>query len=240
MSSTSPAIDESIWPEFESERIETTLLSVELYERRFLSTQAYHQVIHHLIRCASAACLLHREDEAIRLIGRAGARTLEWLTAVRLGRLPASALDHLALTRGLLALTIATLDDDVHTLSTFLQQTAATPAGPVHNARMVAALLVGDAGSFQHAAERADRSDAGLGLPFKRFALALLANDHSAMLHQLRVWLQEKAESTQTLEWGAYNEVPIEVSGALALAERRGHPLRLASNRILTRFRAVA
>ena len=41
-----------------------------------------------------------------------------------------------------------------------------------------------------------------------------------------------------THEWGAYNEVPIEVNGALALADRAGRTVPVASNRVLTRFRA--
>jgi hypothetical protein len=118
-----------------------------------------------------------------------------------------------------------------------LDLTESEPAGAVHNARLAAALIVSDRAQAERSAGLCELSDAGLGLPWKKAALAILAKDEAAFRKAVYSWINEKMEATMTHDWGAYNEVPIEVSGALALAEHGGVPVLLDSNRVLTRFR---
>ncbi len=226
------------WPDYEIDRLAGALMRVDLYEQRYLAVGEYHSVVNHLLRSASAACLSDREDEAIRLIARASTRMDEWVRAVREGRAKAQGFADFACTRGWLAIAIAPSASAEDTARAFLIATAISPPGPAQNARMVAAAVLGESLSVNAAAQGAELSDAGLGLPLKRFILALFAGDEQAMRKAVGTWLDEKMEATMTHEWGAYNEVPIEVSGALALAERRGRPIPLDSNRVLTRFRS--
>ncbi|MBM4365099.1 MAG: hypothetical protein FJ102_02715 [Deltaproteobacteria bacterium] len=227
-----------VWPEYEIDRLAGALMRVDLYEQRYLAVGEYHSVVNHLVRSASAACLSDREDDAIQLIARASARMDEWVRAVREGRAKAQGFSDFACTRGWLAVAIAPSAVAEETARAFLIATAISPPGPAQNARMVAAAVLGEPLSVNAAAQGAELSDAGLGLPLKRFILALFAGDEPAMRKAASNWLDEKMEATMTHEWGAYNEVPIEVSGALALAERRGRPIPLDSNRVLTRFRS--
>lgn len=227
----------SDWPEFELERLSGTLLRVDLYEQRYLAVFEYPNVINHLLRSASAACLSDREDEALKLTQRAARRVEEWMLAVRDGKAKAASLGDLGCTRGFLAVAAAPGPNAVDTARNLLVLTNTAASGPVQNARLVAAAILGDAEAVESAAKGCELSDAGLGLPLRKFVSALFAGDDGAMKKSATTWLQEKMEATMTHEWGAYNEVPIEVSGALALAERRGRPLLLASNRVFTRFR---
>ncbi len=226
------------WPEFELERLAGTLLRVDLYEQRYLAAADYPNIVNHLLRSASAACLSNREDDAVRLIERAAVRTVEWVHAAREGKTRPSSFSDFAFTRGWLAVAIAAPIGTEQATGNFLAMSGWRPAGSVHNARMVVALLAGDPTAAEAATHLAEMGDAGLGAPLKHFVLALITRDDAAMKKSAANWLHEKMEATMTHEWGAYNEVPIEVSGALALAERVGHPLRIASNRLLTRFRA--
>ncbi len=226
------------WPDFEVDRLAGALMRVDLYEQRYLAVGEYHSVVNHLLRSASAACLSDREDEAVRLVARAANRMDEWVRAVREGKVKGTAFADLACTRGWLAVAVAPSAVSEESARSFLVATAVAPPGPVQNARMVAATILGEPLSINAAAGGAELTDAGLGLPLKRFVLALLAGDEPVMRKCIHTWLVEKMEATMTHEWGAYNEVPIEVSGALALAERRGCPLPIKSNRVLTRFRA--
>ncbi|MDP2314007.1 MAG: hypothetical protein Q8P41_13955 [Pseudomonadota bacterium] len=230
----------TLWPDVDSERLSGVLLRVDLYENRYLAVAEYHNVVNHLVRTASAACLLDREPEALALIDRAGRRMGEWIAAVGEGRVKPGTYADFAATRGLLVLALAPAErhDAAHeSARTFLRQTADAPAGSVHNARLAAAALVQDAAALQAAARSCELSDAGLGLPWRRFATALDAGDAVACAKSAQNWLREKMEATHTNEWGAYNEIPIEVSAALALAEQRGLGLKLTSNRILTGLR---
>lgn len=226
----------SKWPDVDDERLTATLLRVGLNEGRHLAAREYPAVVNHLLRSASAACLLDREDEALALIARAGQRMAEWTEMAGSG-LKVPGFGDLAATRGLLVLAFAP-DEARRTAEEFLALTEGLPPGPVHNARLAAAMVVGDAAALQAAARGCELSDAGLGLPWKRLALAVDAGDAVAAGRAASMWLREKAEATTTNEWGAYNEVPIEVSAALGLAALRGVPVLLASDRVLTRFRA--
>jgi hypothetical protein len=138
-----------------------------------------------------------------------------------------------------LAVATAPGPNAVDTARALLTLTKDAPSGSVQNARLVAATLLGDAATAEMAAKGCELSDAGLGLPLRKFVVALFAGDDAAMKKCIATWLQEKMEATMTHEWGAYNEVPVEVSGAMALAERRGRELRIDSNRVLTRFRTA-
>jgi hypothetical protein len=230
----------SAWPEGDSERLAGALLRVDLYESRYLAVGEHHNVVNHLLRSASAACLLDREPEALALIDRVVESTIAWIAAVGQGRARTHSYSDFSATRGVLTFALAaearrpaTLD----ALRTFLRQTEGAPPGSVHNARLAAATLLGDRPALQAAARSCELSDAGLGLPWKRFALAIDTEDVATAARLALTWLREKNESTHTNEWGAYNEIPIEVSAALALAAGRGVHVKLASNRVLTAFR---
>lgn len=223
------------WPEFDTERLQGTLLRVDLYEQRYLAVGEYPNVLDHLLRCASAACLCDREGDAIRLLARASVRVQEWVDGVRTGRVPRGTLHDLAAARAFLA--AALIPGAEAPARTLLDLTDADPAGAVHNARLAAALIVADRAQAERSAGLCELSDAGLGLPWKKAALAILAKDEAACSKAVFSWIDEKIEATMTHEWGAYNEVPIEVSGALALAEHAGLPVLVQSNRVLTRFR---
>ncbi len=225
----------SSWPEYELERLSGALLRVDMYEARYLAVHEHNNVVNHLLRSASAACLSDREEEASRYIARAASRMAEWVAAVAAGRVNVSSYGDFAASRGLLAIAIAS--GGVAIATVFAEQTVAAPAGSTHNARLVAAAMMGDATALEHSAKLCELSDAGLGLPWKKFALALIAENEEGMRKCLNTWVQEKMEATMTHEWGAYNEVPIEVSGALALAARAGIGFTVDSNRVLTRFR---
>lgn len=232
----------SAWPDFDEERLQSTLLRVDLYEGRYLAVREYHNVVNHLLRSASAACLLDQEPKAEELIARASARMEEWVAACAADRSRQSTYTDLATTRGLLAMALRRDAGKEggpawRAGHAFLRQTEAAPSGPVHNARLAAALLAGDLDVLQDAAKACELADAGLGLPWKRVALAIAAGDEAGVVKAVATWLREKYEATHTNEWGSYNDVPVEVSGALALAEVRGLPIRLDSNRVLTRFR---
>lgn len=235
--------DDNRWPEYESERLEVVLARVELHEARFMGDEAYHLVVNHLVRAASAACLLDREPEAERYIHRAASRMAEWVEAARWGRARSEAFSDLAATRGWLAVAAATLLDPgqrfVRVAGTFLRLTVGRPAGSVHNARLAAGLLTQDDAAVASSAPLCDLSDAGLGSPWRKFALALVAGDTTSMATAADRWLYEKLDATQTLDWGPYNEVPIEVSGALSLAALRGNRVVLANNRVLHGLRAA-
>ncbi|MDP2307555.1 MAG: hypothetical protein Q8P18_16125 [Pseudomonadota bacterium] len=229
------------WPEADHERLAGVLLRVDLYENRYLAVVEYHNVVNHLVRSASAACLLDREDEALALVDRAGRRMVEWIAAVGEGRVNPGAYADFAATRGLLALALAPTERRALSLEaarTFLLHTAAALPGSVHNARLAAAALVEDAPALQASARACELSDAGLGLPWRRFATALDTNDAQGAAKSAHTWLREKMEATHTNEWGSYNEIPIEVSAALALAGLRGLAVKLASNRVLTAQRS--
>lgn len=229
----------SAWPDFDDERLTGNLLRVDLYEGRYLAVREYHNVVNHLLRSASAACLLDREPLALELIARAATRTAEWVEHG--GQRPAPYAD-LAATRGLLALALHPDAADEggaprHTARAFLRQTAESPAGSVQNARLAAASLLGEWEAVRAAAKACELADAGLGLPWKRLVLALDARDAAGVAKAAQTWLREKMEATHTNEWGAYNEVPIEVSAALGLAALHGMDVRLDTNRVMTRFR---
>ncbi|MES2643018.1 MAG: hypothetical protein V4850_26270 [Myxococcota bacterium] len=232
----------SLWPDVvDSERLTGALLRVDLYEGRYLAVVEYHNVVNHLLRSASAACLLNREADALALVDRAGRRMVEWIDAVSEGRVKPGSYADFAATRGLLALALAPHERRAASLEaarTFLRQTADAPPGSVHNARLAAAALLEDAPTLQAAARACELSDAGLGLPWRRFATALDTNDATGAAKSAHTWLREKMEATHTNEWGAYNEIPIEVSAALALAGARGLFVKLASNRVMTGLRA--
>jgi hypothetical protein len=223
------------WPEFEIELLQGALLRVDLYEHRYLAVGEYHNVVNHLLRSAAASCLADREADAEALVERAARRMIEWVGAARDGKVRVSSFSEFAATRGWLAVALG--ETGAAAAQAFVAMTAEIPAGPVHNARMAAALLAGDAQALHASARLAELSDAGLGLPWKRLALAVDARDELAALRALAMWIQEKMEATMTHDWGPYNEVPIEVSGAMGLAARSGLFLALDSNRVLTRFR---
>lgn len=234
----------SVWPDYDDERLTAALLRVDLQEGRYLAVREYHHVVNHLVRSAAAACLLDREPYAMALIARAGARTEEWVAAGAQDRARQATYADLAATRGLLALALrrdAAEEGGTawRTAHAFLRQTAQAPLGAVQNARLAAAALAGDGEALQAAARGCELADAGLGLPWKRLALAIDARDAAGVARAAQTWLRERSEATQTNEWGAYNDVPIEVSGALALAAVHGLDVRLDSNRILTRFRSL-
>ncbi len=230
------------WPDdIDRERLTGVLLRVDLYENRYLAVAEYHNVVNHLLRSASAACLLDREPEALELVDRAVLRMMEWIAAVGDARVGLPTYADFAATRGLLAFALASEERMPAALvaaRAFLRQTAEVRPGSVHNARLAAAALVDEPAALQAAARSCELSDAGLGLPWRRFASALDTGDGVAAAKSAQNWLNEKLEATHTNEWGAYNEIPIEVSAALALAERRGMPFKLASNRVLTRLRS--
>ena len=115
--------------------------------------------------------------------------------------------------------------------------TAGLPPGPAHNARLVALAALGRTAELPLAAALASMEDTGLGPPLRRFIMALPTRDRDAMRSALERWLLEKLDATHTAAWGPYNEVPLEVSGALALAERCGCGLRLRSTRVWPPFR---
>jgi hypothetical protein len=225
------------WPEYEIERLAGALLRVDLYEQRYLAVGEYHNVVNHLLRSAAAACLSDQEDDAVRFILRAAFRMEEWVGAVREGKSRRESFADFACTRGWLAAAIGGGSGAAGAARSFLELTGEAPSGPTQNARMVAAALVGDMAAVETAARGCELSDAGLGLPLRKFMLAMVAEDEPAMTRAAITWLQEKMEATMTHEWGAYNEVPIEVSGALALAARRHIRMTLDSNRVLNRYR---
>ncbi len=226
------------WPDFELERLETVLVRAELQEQRLMAAGDFPGVVNHLLRSASAASLADREPEGLAFVARSAVRTMEWVRAARAAKTKPSTFADLAFTRGWLAAAITPPPGFEEAAGHVLAMTGWQPAGPVHNARAVAALMVGDHADAELSVARMDLADAGLGAPFKRFAIALLGADTEGMLKATNAWLREKMDATMTHEWGAYNEVPIEVSGALALAAVAGRPLFLPSNRVLTRFRA--
>ncbi len=226
------------WPEFESERLAGMLLRVDLQEQRYLAAGEHANVVNHLLRSASAACLSDREEEGVALIERAAGRTVEWVRAAREGKARPSSFAELAFTRGWLAICVCPPPGAEQAAINCLAMTAWRPAGQVHNARIVAAAYLGDWATVDAAGKLCELSDAGLGVPLKRFLIALVAHDEPGMRTSILTWLQEKMDATMTHEWGAYNEVPIEVNGALALADRAGRTVPVASNRVLTRFRA--
>ena len=228
------------WPEFEVERLAGALLRVDLYEQRYLSLGEYPSVVNHLLRSASAACLLDREPEAVALVSRAGARTVEWVRAARENKVRATSFADLAFTRGWLAAAIEPPAGAEEAAKNVAAMTGWQPAGLVHNARIVVAAFLGDWATVDAAARLCDITDAGLGAPLKKYAAALATADDAIASRTISAWLQEKLEATMTHEWGAYNEVPIEVSGALALAKRWSRPVECTSNRVFTRFRTVS
>ena len=225
------------WPEFESERLAGMLLRVDLQEQRHLAAGEHANVVHHLLRSASVACLSDREEEGVALIERAAVRTVEWVRASREGKARPSSFSEPAFTRGWLAICVCPPPGAEEAAKNCLAMTAWQPAGQLHNARIVAAAFSGDWATVDAASKLCDLSDPGLGAPLKRFLLALVAHDEPAMRKSIVTWLQEKMDATMTHEWGAYNEVPIEVSGALALAASAGRAVPMTSNRVLTRFR---
>jgi len=230
----------SVWPESDGERLAGVLLRVDLYEGRYLAVGEHHNVVNHLLRAASAACLLDREPEALALLDRVIERMIDWVGAVGQGRARSSTYADFSATRGLLAFALAAdgRRSAAHEAArVFLRQTETAPPGSVHNARLAAATLIGDRAAIQTAARSCELSDAGLGLPWKRFAHAIDTEDAAAAGRLAHAWLREKSESTHTNEWGAYNEIPLEVSAALALAAARGVPVKLTSDRILTALR---
>ncbi len=227
------------WPDCDGERQADALLRADLYEGRYLAAGEHHKGINLLLQTAASAYLLGQEPEGDARVARAGRRMAEWVAAVQAGRTPASLFRDLAAARGLL--TLALLGDDAivtQTAQTFLALTATAPPGAVHNARLAAAALLGLRDAMQVAAGACELSDAGLGAPWRRFALAIEARDPAVLARHIQTWLREKEEATRTSEWGDYDDVPIEVSAALALAERSGVPVRVATNRVLPRFRA--
>ena len=226
----------SSWPETDEERLTGALLRVDLHESRYLAVGELHNVVNLLLRSAAAACLLDREPDALAYCARAGVHMGEWVAA---GTQAKSALSDLAAARGLLALAIGPHPSAKDTAAALLRRTEKAPPGPIHNARLAAAALLGDSDTLQASARACELSDAGLGAPWKRFALALDAHDVPAMQKSALAWLREKMEATHTNEWGAYNEVPIEVSGALALARIHDWDMRLPSNRVLSEYRSV-
>lgn len=228
------------WPEFELERLETVLVRAELQEQRLLAAGDYQGVVNHLLRSASAACLADREDAALGFVARGAVRTMEWVRAARAAKTKPSTFADVAFTRGWLAAAICPPPGMEEPAGHLLAMSGWQPAGQVHNARMVAALLIGDVPAAELSLQRCDLSDPGLGAPLKRFVSALLAGEEDAMAKAANAWLREKMDATMTHEWGAYNEVPIEVSGVLALAVHHGRPLLLPGNRVLTRFRTGA
>lgn len=228
------------WPDTDTERLAAVLLRVDLYEARYVAVGEFHSVVNHLLRSASAAWLLDREADGLSLVDRAARRMEEWIDAVGVGRSKAASYADFAATRGILAFALvseARLGAVGAAARTFLAQTADAPPGSVHNARLAAAVLVDDVDALRTSASACELSDAGLGLPWKRFAGALDTRDAALAAKSALTWLREKSEATHTNEWGAYNEVPVEVSAALALAERRGMGARVKTNRVMTRFR---
>jgi hypothetical protein len=232
----------SRWPEADDERLAAVLLRVDLHEGRYVAVREYHNVVNHLLRSASAACLLDREADALALVLRACARMGEWVESAAHDKARLATLGDLAATRGLLALSLhpeasAPNAAPQHTARAFLRHTEGAAAGPVHNARLAAAALLGEWDTLRASARLCELSDAGLGAPWRKLALAIDAKDAPVVGKAAEAWLQEKREATHTNEWGAYNEVPVEVSGALGLAALAGLPVKLASDRVLTRFR---
>lgn len=228
----------ALWPEFDPDRLAGALMRVDLQEARYLAVGEYHNVVDLLMRAAAAACLLDREEDALVYVRRAAERMDEWTRMVDARVVQAAGYSEFAAARGLLAVALVEGPDEIGWR--FLAQTAGAGAGTVQNARVAAAVLVGDAETAIAASRLCELSDAGLGLPFKRFALALFDHDHNAIRKHLSVWLDEKAEATMTHDWGFYNEVPIEVSGAIAAAWRQGIKVRVDSYRVLPRFRVQA
>jgi hypothetical protein len=227
----------SEWPEYEPERLSGVLLRIDLQERRLLQAGAWAAVVDHLLRSASTACLASREAEAWSLFERAGRRMIEWIEQVQQG-LPRSTYNNdFSAVRGLLTLILANLPQTTEAIATFLDQTADLPPGTAHNARLAGLLLLRRHAELPMTASFCSTEDMGLGAPWKRFALAIPGEDTAVMRSAAERWILERVDATQTHEWGTYNEVPIEVSGALALAERCGVPLKLDSNRIWPRYR---
>jgi hypothetical protein len=225
------------WPEFDADRLSGTLMRVDLQEARFLAVGEYHNVVDLLMRAAAAACLLDREEDGMAFVRRAAERTDEWTLMVESRVVPASTYREFAAARGMLATALCDAPEAVGWR--FLSQTANEGPGPAQNARLAAAILVGDADSAIQATKLCELTDAGLGVPFKRFALALFDRDHAGVRKSLSLWLEEKAEATMTHDWGAYNEVPLEVSGAIAAAWLLGVRVTMDSPRILPRFRVA-
>jgi hypothetical protein len=221
------------WPEVETERQSALLLRVDLDERRLRAAGEHAQVVNLLLRVAAAACLLNREKQAEELTERAIGRLGEWLEATSPARL-----GDVAACRGMLALSFGAPDLADRVARAWLALPPISPPGASANTSAAAALFLANDDAATAALRSFDLSDAGLGIPWHTFAQALLAKDAPLAQKAASRWLQEKMEATHTNEWGGYNEVPIEVSGALALAERRGLAVRLASNRVFTRFRA--
>lgn len=225
------------WPDYEIERLSGVLLRVDLQERRHQQNGAWPSLVDHLVRAVSAACLSHREAEADAYLRRAAKRMEEWIREVEAGLSATTYNMDFATARGLFALILVNGPDTELLVDLFLRQSNRLPSGPVHNARLIGLLLLKRYGEIAAAASFSSLEDAGLGAPWKRFAMALPGAETTVMQASLERWLNEKMESTQTHEWGAYNEVPIEVSGALALAERCGVPVKVDSNRVLPKFR---
>lgn len=228
------------WPYYEPERLSGLLLRVDLQERRYVSMGSWQQLIDHLVRSASVACLARQSGQANQLLNRAATRMSEWVDQIRQG-VPVSLYNQdFAPVRGFLAMALVGPEAGiaVEAVATeFLRQTSLLPAGPVHNARLAAGLLCGKTDEVVVSLGMCSLEDAALGAPWKRFVQGVLARDVVVMEASLERWLEEKMEATQTHDWGAYNEVPIEVSGALGLAEKLDLPIYLRSNRILPRFR---
>jgi hypothetical protein len=234
----------SAWPDFDTERLTGALLRVDLHEGRYLAAREYPKVVEHLMRSAAAACLLDREELANTLIQRAGERVAEWVDlAINGVRVPE--FDDLAAARGFLMLALAADADQPEsraqrTARAFLAHTADAPPGPTHNARLAAALLVNDSAALVASAKAIALLDPGLGPPWRRFALALDARDPVTVVRSAEAWLRDRMESTSTNATAAYDEVPLEVSGALRLAALRGMPVRLESLQVLPRFRGLS
>ncbi len=228
----------SDWPEYEIERVAGILLRVELQEQRHRETGAWAALVDHLNRAVSAACLISQEEEAEAYVLRTSEAMRQWVAAVRQGYARASYNNDFSSVRGMLTLVLSGVPEVESVCDEFLRQTGGLPIGPVYNARLVAQLVLRkEAGELARTGMQCSMEDQGLGAPWRRFALAIPAGDLPAMRSSVDRWLLEKTEATQTHEWGAYNEVPIEVSGALAVAERWGTPLKVSSNRVLPRFR---
>lgn len=225
------------WPEYEVERLSGVLLRVDLLERRHRQNGAWSLLVDHLIRAVSTACLCGREVEAHSYLVRAAVAMSDWVAKVRQG-LPVSSYNRdFSTARGLFALSLCPGPERDHVFQEFLQQTANAEAGPTYNARLIAILWQQRYEELAPTAALSSLEDAGLGAPWKRFAVAIPGGDPNTLKAAVDRWLHEKIEATQTHEWGPYNEVPIEISGALAVAEHCGISLKVDSNRLLPHFR---
>ena len=225
------------WPDYEQERLSGLLLRVDLQERRLLVAGDWPGLVDHLIRSASVACLAREETEAKGLVWRAGQRVVEWTGQVQNG-LPRSTYNHdFSLVRGVLLLQLSSTPELRQAMELVAAQTAGLPPGPAHNARLICLAFLGRYAELPMAAAQSSMEDTGLGPPLRRFIMAICTRDRDALRSAVDRWLREKMEATQTIAWGDYNEVPLEVSGALALAERCGCGIRVRSNRVWPAFR---